>query len=635
MIEMNLKFSLPLPWKNQTFRTTQVGPINFLVGPNGSGKSQFANNLVNQLENSRLLGTDRLSGMEQVQSFRYSQGVRFKNGFDKDQFQNLKQAGKEGSGIDSIVLLQERKDLLIQVEATLRHLFDREITLDWDSGRLVPKVRHRRGGATYRLDQQECHGIKELLVLLTHLYDDKHQYLIIDEPELNLHPQYQAFFMQEVHKFAGDSKIDRKKKIIFLITHSPFILDFRSEDDLNAVISFSLDYSVPKQISKLNIDISSKSFSLMQRLNAHHKQLFFSDNPIFVEGIRDAWIVEAMMAARGVSVAAAGSCVIEAGGNEEVNHYLKLCMGLGKNAHFLYDLDSLFRGSLRACIKDDQSVQNFLATAGLGSDFGEYFKQLKEVLKDLIDRVLSECLPDQHQLFPLSDFLKKLGERKQWKREQWAKARIAVMTAISRHKEEIISVLGEGDVKDVEGRLGRIVAALKEKNIHLLPGGTIERYLPHYTGNEYELAEESKQKAVLAEMEGMLNLTKDEALSARFGKLYDVVCCLPSQPNVDVESVLRNHLSDYIHELQKMVRNNSDWNQDEIQTHLNTVRASDVKVFSIQDFKPNEREKFSATIEIVEMLGRGKGLIHVTDKTNAGMGDFEITWDEPVHESTL
>ena len=57
---------------------------------------------------------------------------------------------------------------------------------------------------SYRLDRDECHGIKELLVMLTHLYDDQKQYLIIDEPELNLHPQYQSFFMQEVRKIAGD-----------------------------------------------------------------------------------------------------------------------------------------------------------------------------------------------------------------------------------------------------------------------------------------------------------------------------------------------------------------------------------------------------------------------------------------------
>ena len=65
MIKTNLSFSLPQPWKGQTFETQQIGPINYLVGPNGSGKSQFANELANYLPNPRLLSTDRLRGMEQ------------------------------------------------------------------------------------------------------------------------------------------------------------------------------------------------------------------------------------------------------------------------------------------------------------------------------------------------------------------------------------------------------------------------------------------------------------------------------------------------------------------------------------------------------------------------------------------
>ena len=93
------------------------------------------------------------------------------------------------------------------------------------------------------------------------------------------------------------------------------------------------------------------------------------------------------MEARGVSVAGAGSCIIDAGGDEEVNQYLKLCQSLGKNAHFLYDLDSLFGGNLRACIKDDESVQGFLASAGLGNDFGKYCGQLEQELTQLIDKL--------------------------------------------------------------------------------------------------------------------------------------------------------------------------------------------------------------------------------------------------------
>ena len=138
--------------------------------------------------------------LEQIHAFTSIVHDPFSEGFDKNIFQHLKKAGGQGAGIDAIVLLSERMDLLIQVEGTLSHLFDREISLDWDSGRLVPKARRRGNNALYRLDREECHGIKEMLVLLTHLYDDRNQFLIIDEPELNLHPQYQAFFLEEVRK---------------------------------------------------------------------------------------------------------------------------------------------------------------------------------------------------------------------------------------------------------------------------------------------------------------------------------------------------------------------------------------------------------------------------------------------------
>lgn len=632
MINTNLSFPLPSPWEGKSFETNQIGPINFLVGPNGSGKSRFASALFDQLNqggNARLLGTDRLKEMADPGAIRSFVSDPFAGGFAKNRFDYLKTAGAEGSGIDTIVLLEERMDLRIQVEATLSHLFDREIILEWDSGNLVGKIRRRGGNESYRLDREECHGIKELLVLLTHLYDDKRHYLIIDEPELNLHPQYQAFFMQEVRKLSGNPSTDGKKKIIFLITHSPFILDFRSEDDLKSVISFSLDYSTPKQIANLNLYMSSTPFSLTRRLNAHHKQLFFSDNPIFVEGILDARLVEAIQEARGGSVAGAGSCIIDVGGAEEVNHYLKLCKGLGKEAHFLYDLDSLFSGNLRSCIKDDKIIESFLVSAGLGNNIAKYCGALDRKLTCLVDRLLTVSLTGQ--LTRLGDFLQNLGKRDQWEKGQWAKARTAVMTAISRYREDVESVSNE-DVADIEGRIKQIVTAMKGKNIHLLPGGTIERYLPCYCGDEYELAENAKQQAVSDEIQKLSKPLTEEELSSRYGELYNAIRALPSKADVDVNLVLCNYLSDYIHSLQKTIVSNSGWSEDQIQNRLNTLQPSLASVFSIRKLERGQQGEFSATIEIAEMLGQGKRFTQISHRTNAGMGEFEIESTQVISE---
>ena len=626
MIDVDLEITLPSPWYGQSFELAQVGPINFLVGPNGSGKSQFARALAPHLLGSRFLGTDRLSGMEQVRPLADMYGEHFSGGLPKNQFDNFRQSEMAGLGIGTLVLLEERIELRIQVEAVLSHLFHREINLEWDSGNLVAMVRRRGDNVSYRLDREECHGIKELCVLLTHLYDDEHQSLIIDEPELNLHPQYQAFFMHEVRKVAGDPGGGGKKKLVFLITHSPFILDFKSPEDLRSVMSFSLDYSIPKRLSATNA-ISSSTTSLIKRLNAYQKQLFFADNPIFVEGILDAQMVTALMEARGFAVEAAGSCIIEAGGAEEVNHYLNLCLGFGKDAHFLYDLDSLFSGNLRSCIKDDETVQSFLATAGLGGSFARYCGDLDKALKPLIDQLRDVSLPTQ--LEPLGDYLMGLGEQP-WESGKWGKARTAVMTAISRHREQMAAVLSETAIADIEGRRNQVIGALEEKSIHVLPGGTLERYLPSYAGGEYQLNENAKSSAVQAEVQNLASPTTDCALAERYGDLYHAVRSLPSNPDVDIEPTIRNYLSDYIHELQKTAVNNPDWEGDQIQQRLAAVQPGTAGVFSLRSFERDGNGAFLASIEVTKMLDQRRRSIQVSDKTNAGMGDFTIETDQEV-----
>lgn len=623
MINKKLSFDLPIPWKQKKFETPQIGAINFLVGPNGSGKSKFAEVLRSHLTNARMLGTDRLSGMEQTSALRSIFGDHFASGLAKNQFHNFKNAGQQGSGIDTIVLLEERMDLRIQVEATLSHLFNRKIILEWDSGNLVARAVLGETGDSYRLDRDECHGIKELLVLLTHLYNDEHPYLIIDEPELNLHPQYQAFFMQEVRKLAGDPSADKKKKIVFLVTHSPFILDFRSIEDVKSVISFNLNHSIPNHILDLDPTATTRLSTLVPRLNVHHKQLFFSDNPIFVEGIFDAQLVGTIQEARGVSVAGAGSCIIDAGGCEEVNRYLDLCVAFGKSAYFLYDLDSLFGGNLRACVKSDGSVQSFLVTAGVGNDFSKYCGELDGKLTNVIDRLLA-VNPVSQPLTRLVEFLTNLGPRAQWNGKVWSKARVSVMTAISRNRSAVIAAISRTDVEDIEGRLKQIVTALKERKVILLPGGTLERYLPKYAGDHYELTDDAKRQAVGEEIEEMAKAMTAAELAARYGELYEAVCALPSKASVDVERVLRDYLSHYIHDLQVAVVSNPTWLLDQVQAHLNTIQRATIKVFSVRELNRGSHKEFSAVVAITEMLGQKQRLVRVNHQTNAGMGDFKI-----------
>jgi len=338
-MEIVLDFELPSPWLGKRFKTSRLGDITFLVGPNGSGKSRFAEALLDKLPDSRLIGTDRLTGLETKADI-FSNP--YEGGFAKNLFDRFK-AGREWKAARALVRLEERPDLRVRIEAILEQLFHRRLLLDWNSGNLAPMVTLSGNPGSYRFHRDECHGLKELVVLLTHLYDDEGKCLIVDEPELNLHPQYQLFLMQEIRKFAGIPNVPGKKLIV-LITHSPFILDLQYLSDLQSVVCFDSKFSVPKHLFDLSDDEMRVFLDVLPRLNAHHKQLFFADEPVFVEGIHDARVVTGIQRRRGVSMEAAGSCLIDAGGNDEVTKYQKLCDSFRKRHIFFTIWTACFQG---------------------------------------------------------------------------------------------------------------------------------------------------------------------------------------------------------------------------------------------------------------------------------------------------
>ena len=189
-------------------------------------------------------------------------------------------------------------------------------------------------------------------------------------------------------------------------------------------------------------------------------------------------------------------------------------------------------------------------------------------MTDLIDQLLNVSL--QSNLAALGKYLKQFGERSSWDKWQLARARAATITAISRYREEVVDVVSHLAVEGIEGRLGNILNVLNEKNIHVLPGGTIERYLPHFKGNEFELSQDAKREAILAEVDEMTGLTTDNDLALRYGDLYKTTLALPAKSNVDIDPVLRKRLSRYIHELQNIVVSNLDWDRNLIQARMNS-----------------------------------------------------------------
>ncbi|MGE5574018.1 MAG: hypothetical protein ACM3ZU_13540 [Bacteroidota bacterium] len=193
-MKIPVRLSIPYLWGDQVFERDEWEPITYLVGPNGTGKTRFAEELRKQFANSgrsvRYLGAERMSGLERRTYDYFTHGSPISRGLDTGNFSYYKTLGAEyGLIADSWIILKDKLHVRVRVESLLSQMFDRTIRLSEQGGFLMPKLQ-RAGTEEYELREAECHGLKELIGLLAFTYADDYNCLVLDEPELHLHPQF-------------------------------------------------------------------------------------------------------------------------------------------------------------------------------------------------------------------------------------------------------------------------------------------------------------------------------------------------------------------------------------------------------------------------------------------------------------
>ncbi|MDR1878490.1 MAG: AAA family ATPase [Bacteroidales bacterium] len=557
MITIPVKISLPEIWQGE-FEKNEWNPINFIVGANGTGKSLFSDKLKAQLKSkdikARLLTAERLSGLEKQSYSEFNAtGLRimpFEKGFDLSKIQNIKNNGENyGLSSSAFVILRERLDIKIKIEAFLSDIFKKAIRLVEEGGYLKPKMQNISGGAEYTLKEKECHGLKEIITLLIFLYDDEHNCIIFDEPELHLHPQFQSFFLNEIRKLAGDPYTDSSKKLFFIITHSPYFLDLRSIDDLKSVLVCHVS-QMPTYIKNEDLDRQDEYIlkRFLPRFNTHHKQFFFSPNPVFVEGYTDQQIIALLFEQSELNIAASGSSIIDVGGKDELGVFFKLCNKLGIDCRIIADYDAFFRGKIREVAQIDSRVTNFFNQHGLGADISNGIGELEHKLKGIADNIITKTSTDS-DILGLINYLKPIINNADKRHDVIC----SIYLALIRFKNKIKTIVDTSkyaDVDFIEPRFNKICESFEKANFYIIPFGELEHYFKASSIDYLNIT--NKDKLFHEERDRILNLDKNQ-IERDYADLLPLL--VKSIPHIDVDLIkhLRYVIIEWIQNVQNAI----------------------------------------------------------------------------------
>ncbi|MFM0358976.1 AAA family ATPase [Paraburkholderia nemoris] len=324
--------------------------ITTLVGPNGSGKTRALRAIKTALDatnyisihgrKTHFLAAGRSGPLENYRAALINPGSIEQSDAAVGHILHKKNWWNFESVTGSLLALDSRADLRLKVEARLQQLFDRSVQLSWSQNGLNIRLSAMSGGASYAANH-EASGILQLVALLAAIHNDEIGALLIDEPEISLHPQHQAFLLEEMERVAGDPS-DHSRKLIVIATHSASLLPLRKLSELPFFSFFNSARQPPTQVpDDADILKRNKLAALVARLSTTHRMAMFAERVLLVEGPSDEIIATQLARSLDLRLLARNAQILPVTGKGEFVEAAKLFRLMNKHIAVLADLDAL------------------------------------------------------------------------------------------------------------------------------------------------------------------------------------------------------------------------------------------------------------------------------------------------------
>jgi hypothetical protein len=580
-----LPINLPLPMPGHLFGgkhlclTLNTG-LTVLLGPNGSGKTHVLramHGVVQQLINER---TDLPTKTRYLASGRSSPFEHFRARVGAPHHQNTQAATvgqfnqvKDRHGYESIVgdflALKARPDLQIKVEARLYALFSRRLRFEWEQqGLRVNFVTTR--GSEYAANT-EASGVLHLIGLLAALYDNDVSALFIDEPEISLHPQLQAFLLDEARRVSGDPISNAGKKLVVMATHAQSMLPLRRIYDLPNLVFFVDEAVAPMQLSSDADELKGRALAaLVARISESHRMAFFARTVLLIEGPSDEIILSALTARFDHTFSGVGAQLVPVIGKGEIPSTAQLFRLMGKTVAVLADLDALADDNKLALTFTNEEAARLAATQAGHACLVAMDRAVRSAFCQAVDNWWSEVAPLAANHRYLSD------RENDGTLTNTAKRRTALVVLLCTEQERLVTLPNGAAWIDLRNRLNGVLRALEAGGCFVIRRGTIEDCYVSQAATEIA----DKPAAAVSEAANFPDYDEIDLRQSYADALRAIDYAAPSSP-INEGDFLRGQLAGLLGTIFQSLR--ADTPDDDIAVGATASNPDASKIFSLRN----------------------------------------------------
>ena len=453
---------------DQDVQITLYSELTIFVGTNASGKTQTLKKIRDIMRKEvgsnkvRYLSSNRIGNMEQYRS-KINQYT-----YTTDDYTFGDQATKRvrlqiETACGDFFAMDERKDVFIKVSERLSVLFNRNIFIRWDAGQMKVFFGKTDSEQEYSV-AAEASGLVNVISILAALFDESVEVLLIDEPEVSLHPQLQSYLLREMKNV-----VKKYNKTIIISTHSAEMIELNKASDLCNYIFFRKN-TLPKQISPDASELNSvKLKEFLLRMSLIYNEGFFAKKVLLIEGSSDMILCRYLCNRLDLNLDVAGSQIIPVEGKGQFPIITKLFRLIGKEVCVLTDLDGFTDDNsiinLFSELPEGTKIANDHGNENLQSMIREIKTKIDEVIRSTKDNMIS--IYSQHPYWINRDL--EAGEDKIIRR-----ALVAQMFTVD--EDELLTWPDSQEWTSLKKRIAVLLDILEELGCFILRKGAIESY---------------------------------------------------------------------------------------------------------------------------------------------------------------